>query len=400
MYELYQRCAAIHSTLPFKTKSVIEGPIKLVLPTESDQKPADPDVFYNPRMSLNRDISVLAAQCFQSHLQRSIRIADPLTGSGIRGLRYAAEVDSINSVLLNDIEPDAVLFALHNILNNNLQDKTDIQCMDANIFLNLHSIPGKRLDLIDLDPYGSPVTYIDSALRALINGGFLAITATDMAVLCGAKPRPCLRKYGGKPLRSEYSREVALRLLFGSLVKSACKQDMTVNAKFSHSTDHYIRLFVNVNRSATEANNTLAEMGYILHCFHCLNRVILKDPAKRGRCSICDSSTALAGPLYLGRLTDPEFCLNMIASTNSLNKKSNRLSKILSLIKDEVEAPPTYYTVDSICHRLHKAPPSPNRVIEDLKSQDYYATKTHFDGGGFKTNATIKDIISVMNKLN
>jgi tRNA (guanine26-N2/guanine27-N2)-dimethyltransferase len=378
----------------------MEGAIKLVLPSESDKKSADPNVFYNPRMSLNRDISVLAAHCIQSNLQRSIRIADPLTGSGIRGLRYAAEVDSINFVLLNDIEPDAVLFALHNILNNNLQDKTDIQCMDANIFLNLHSIPGKRLDLIDLDPYGSPVRYIDSALRALINGGFLALTATDMAVLCGAKPRPCLRKYGGKPLRSEYSREVAIRLLFGALVKSACKQDMTVNAKFSHSTDHYIRLFVNVNRSATEANNILNEMGYILHCFHCLNRVILKDPAKRGRCSMCDSSTALAGPLYLGRLTDSEFCLNMISSTDSLNKKSNRLSKILSLIKDEVEAPPTYYTVDSICHRLHKAPPSPNRVIEELKSQNYSATKTHFDGGGFKTNATIKDIMSILNKLN
>jgi tRNA (guanine26-N2/guanine27-N2)-dimethyltransferase len=296
----------------------------------------------------------------------------------------------MNSVLLNDIEPDAILFALYNILNNNLQNKTDIQCMDANIFLNLHSIPGKRLDLIDLDPYGSPVTYIDSALRALINGGFLAMTATDMAVLCGAKPHPCLRKYGGKPLRSEYSREVALRLLFGSLVKSACKQDMAITAKFSHSTDHYIRLFVNVNRSATEANNTLNEMGYILHCFHCLNRVILKDPAKRGRCSICNSSTALAGPLYL----------NMIASNNRLTKKSNRLSKILSLIKDEVEAPPTYYTVDSICHRLHRAPPSPNQVIEDLKSQGYYATRTHFDGGGFKTDATIKEITSLLNQLN
>ncbi len=351
-------------------------------------------------MGLNRDISILAARCFQSFLKRSIRIADPLTGSGIRGLRYASEVDSINSVLLNDIEPDAALFALYNILNNNLQDKTDIQCMDANVFLNLHSIPGKRLDLIDLDPYGSPAPYIDSALRALINGGLLAITATDMAVLCGAKPSPCLRKYGGKSLRSEYSREVALRLLFGSLVRSACKQDIAVKAKFSYSTDHYIRLFANVNRSATEANNTLNEMGYILHCFHCLNRVILKDPAKRGRCSICDSSTAMAGPLYLGQLADSEFCFNMIKESNSLAERSNRLSKILSLIADEVEGPPTYYTVDSICHRLHKAPPSPNRVIEYLKSHDYIATKTHFDGGGFRTDATINEIISLLNKLN
>ena len=128
--------------------------------------------------------------------------------------------------------------------------------------------------------------------------------------------------------------------------------------------------------------------------------MILKDPAKRGRCSLCDSSTALAGSLYLGRLADSEFCLNMIEASNSLAEKSNRLSKILSLIKDEVEAPPTYYTVDSICHRLHKAPPSPNRVIEDLKSQGYYATKTHFDGGGFKTDATLDDIISLVRRIN
>jgi tRNA (guanine26-N2/guanine27-N2)-dimethyltransferase len=350
-------------------------------------------------MSLNRDISVLAARCFQSHLERSIRITDPMTGSGIRGLRYASEVES-KLVLLNDIDPDAVLFALYNILNNNLQDKTDIQCMDANVFLNLHSVPGKRLDLIDLDPYGSPAPYRDSALRALINGGLLAMTATDMAVLCGAKSNPCLRKYGGKSLRSEYSREVALRLLSGSLMRSASKQDMAVKVKFSYSTDHYIRLFAKVNHSATEANNTLNEMGYILHCFHCLNRVILKDPAKRGRCSICDSSTALAGPLYLGQLADLEFCLNMVKESDNLAKKSKRLLKILTLIAEEIEGPPTYYTVDSICHRLHRAPPSPNRVIEELKAHNHIATKTHFDGGGFRTDANINEIISIMDKLN
>jgi tRNA (guanine26-N2/guanine27-N2)-dimethyltransferase len=385
----------IYSKFPFKTTKITEGSIKLLLPAKSSKKSADPKVFYNPRMSLNRDISVLAARCFQSRIQRSIRIADPLTGSGIRGLRYAGEASSINSVLLNDIEPDAILFTLYN-----LQDKTDIQCMDANIFLNLHSIPGKRLDIIDLDPYGSPVPYIDSALRALINGGLLAMTATDMAVLCGAKPNACLRKYGGKPLRSEYSREVALRLLFGSLIKSACKQDMSIKPKFSYSTDHYIRLFAKVNRSATEANNILNDVGYILHCFHCLNRLILKDPAKRGRCSICGSSTALAGPLYLGELAESEFCLNMMITNNNLNKKSNRLSKIISLIRNEAEAPPTYYTVDSICHRIRKAPPSPDRVIEDLKSQGYSASKTHFNGGGFKTDASITEITSLLNKLN
>jgi tRNA (guanine26-N2/guanine27-N2)-dimethyltransferase len=40
-------------------------------------------------------------------------------------------------------------------------------------------------DAIDLDPYGTPAHFLDSALQAVAEGGLLAVTATDMAVLCG-----------------------------------------------------------------------------------------------------------------------------------------------------------------------------------------------------------------------
>jgi len=40
-------------------------------------------------------------------------------------------------------------------------------------------------DAIDLDPYGTPAHLLDSALQAVAEGGLLAVTATDMAVLCG-----------------------------------------------------------------------------------------------------------------------------------------------------------------------------------------------------------------------
>lgn len=36
-------------------------------------------------------------------------------------------------------------------------------------------------DAVDLDPYGSPAHFLDSAVQAVSEGGLLMITATDMA---------------------------------------------------------------------------------------------------------------------------------------------------------------------------------------------------------------------------
>ncbi|CAL5369765.1 unnamed protein product [Camellia sinensis] len=38
---------------------------------------------------------------------------------------------------------------------------------------------------VDLDPYGSPSVFLDSAVQSVVDGGILMCTATDMAVLCG-----------------------------------------------------------------------------------------------------------------------------------------------------------------------------------------------------------------------
>ncbi len=42
-----------------------------------------------------------------------------------------------------------------------------------------------RFDVVDLDPYGSPATFLDGAVQSICDGGLLLVTCTDMAVLCG-----------------------------------------------------------------------------------------------------------------------------------------------------------------------------------------------------------------------
>jgi tRNA (guanine26-N2/guanine27-N2)-dimethyltransferase len=48
---------------------------------------------------------------------------------------------------------------------------------------------------VDLDPYGSPSVFLDSAVQSISEGGLMMCTATDMAVLCGNNGEVCYSKY-------------------------------------------------------------------------------------------------------------------------------------------------------------------------------------------------------------
>jgi len=49
---------------------------------------------------------------------------------------------------------------------------------------------------VDLDPYGAPSVFLDSAVQSVVDGGMLMCTATDMAVLCGSSGEVCYSKWG------------------------------------------------------------------------------------------------------------------------------------------------------------------------------------------------------------
>jgi len=203
----------------FPSEIIREGKVQVLVPrlsaygvVPSDYAPSKAPVFYNPVMEFNRDLTVLAFKTYQHMVDREISICEPLTSQGIRGIRFAAEVNRVRRVLLSDINKHAYDLATYNIKLNNLEDKIKIKYKDANCVLSCNASPKKRFDIIDIDPFGTPTPYLDSAFRALKNKGLIAVTATDLAPLCGVHSKACLRKYGGKPLRTEYCHE----LRFGS----------------------------------------------------------------------------------------------------------------------------------------------------------------------------------------
>lgn len=84
----------------------------------------------------------------------------------------------------------------------------------------------RYFDFLDLDPFGSPVEFLDTALRSVRRNGVLAVTATDTGVLCGAYRNACLRKYLAEPIRGPLCHEAGLRILIGTVVRYAAKYDL------------------------------------------------------------------------------------------------------------------------------------------------------------------------------
>jgi tRNA (guanine26-N2/guanine27-N2)-dimethyltransferase len=356
-------------------------------------------VFYNPRMRMNRSSAVLALGVHQRRVSRPLTVCEPMCGTGVRGVRLALESPGVERVVMGDMNPRAIRLARENAHINSVSGVVTVRLMEANLLLSLHSKPLSRFDYVDVDPYGSPAPYLDGAVRACKRDGMLALTATDMAPLCGVNPRACLRKYRGRPLRTEYCRESALRLVAGALVTAAAIHEVSVRPMFGYAADHYVRLYVKLGRGKKKANSSLQEMGYILHCFKCLNR---KAVSKRGIfdfavCGHCGSPMEAAGPMWLGDLAEDAFCDDMLKLSEMSAISSNlRFIRIVHRVKGEIGFPQGFYSIDKLCSKLGTPSRATGGVLSAIEEAGFRVARTHIDDRGLKTDAPIGDLMGIV----
>ena len=381
----------------YKIKQIEEGLTKIEFP-EFDKVSSDAPVFYNPHMELNRDLSILAIQVFQKQENRNIDICDLFGGSGIRGIRYKNEIDGVENVAINDISELANEYEKHNIELNNLDD-IEVYQHDASMFLRMKR---GEFDVIDIDPFGTPSPFLDSAGYCSRRNSLLCVTATDTSALCGTYKEPCIRKYNAKPYKSEYCHENGIRILAGFVALTLAKYSKCIDIKMSHSTEHYMRLYIKIEKGSKKSDETLKNIGYISHCRNCLHRQTSKGLASaiEENCPVCGEKLVHAGPLWLGNIQDKEFIQKMI--DESENKKINTKKQALKLLNSclhEADAPATFFDIHSICKSLKISAPKLNLIFDELKNKGFIAIKTHYNPLGIKTDANIRDLQKVLLEL-
>ncbi|KAF9341684.1 RNA methyltransferase tRNA(m5U54)methyltransferase [Linnemannia elongata] len=397
---------------PAGFKKVTEGKATILFPDTNE-------VFYNPIQEFNRDISIAAIRTWDEIYQeersarlaekkarkeanaakraadgleplpekefpegsdpsatRGITILEALSASGLRSIRYAKEIPNVRHILTNDLEADAVTSIKRNAEFNGISpDLLEPHKGDAIDVLYQHRDPLKRYNVIDLDPYGTASPFIDGAVQAVSDGGLLCVTCTDLAVLAGTNyTETCYAKYGGHPVKAEFCHEVALRLVLNTLSISAARYKRHIVPMVSLSIDYYLRVFVRVYTSA-------AQVKLLGSRFH------------------------IAGPMWGKELHSVPFIdrmLNHVKDASHLYKTQPRILGMLSVCKEEIEAP-FYYTANGLSGTVHCTSIPLLHISSALLHQEYKVSGSHAAQGSIKTDAppsALWDIMRSWVKLN
>jgi len=375
-------------------REITEGSTTFAAPVQDETTqfpPGSAPVFYNTRMEFNRDMTVLLTKCIQPE-----DYLDSMAATGVRGLRIANETGT--PVTINDFDERAVKIIEENA--KKLGGDITVTCSDANRLMC-----SSRFDAIDLDPFGTPVPFLDAASRAAKR--YLFITATDTAPLCGAHFKAGCRRYFATPKNTEYHAEVGLRIMMGTMARELVKYDRGMEPVLSFAKSHYFRSHVRVLGRVAAAEETMNQIGFVMQCPKCLYRAEQKGSLlpKHHICPLCGAETEPIGPLWMGPLEDKDVLTEMQNQLPLMKFGTKKqMEKMLNYLLAEPDTC-TYYDYHIISRGMKVSPPNMEELIAALNEAGYYTTRTHFCDTGIKTDAPlplIEEMIRIWNekKLN
>lgn len=302
-------------------------------------------VFYNPAMRLSRDLHVAFAKQFDF----SGIMLDGLAASGIRGIRLNLEA-GVN-VEFCDSSRMATETIAGNLEMNGIKSKIYNERVED-------LLQDRKYDWIDVDPFGTPAPYLEAALKGLNDGGILGVAATDTAVLCGAKPSICKKRYGAVSMRRVAAKEVGVRILLSMIHNIASGMGKGIEPLLCYSEGHHLRVFVRLGERKD---------------------VILKWITKDMRIVDREEKDA-GGPLWVRKIIKAELIPE---------SQDGVLGKLLETLREEANGPPGLHDINNIAKAAGIGQtPQRIKIVESIRKLGSFASSSVFSPLGIKTDAT------------
>lgn len=314
------------------------------------------------------------------------------------------------------MDKKAVECIYHNVERNNIdKEKFKVHQNECSQLLYTNM---KMFNIIDLDPYGSAIPMLDSAIQSIKSGGLLCVTFTDMPVLCGNYPETCFYKYGSIPYKTSYCHEMAKRMAMFSISSAASKYKKTIKPLLSFNAEFYIRLFVIVKDSAEDCKNNALKYGYVYHCRNCQNRKITplaeNIPSTKNNlcirfnnligkesCEVCDSNMCMSGPFWIDNIHDEDFVDEVIKALDSEEfsyiKYNKRIKAFVGGIKEEFPLYKQVFNLDyaQFARDVQVSCPRMTLIKGALDGLGYKVIQSYYDPNLFKTDASVEIIYDV-----
>lgn len=346
-------------------QEITEGKATITISAEKKISKKLP-VFYNPVMKTNRDLSIAVLRAWE---KEQLQIADVFAATGVRSIRFLKELPKkkIKNISMNDYNKNAIRHMKENLKRNKLDKDKRITVTndEADIFL----LESTGFDYIDIDPFGTPVPFLDAACKRLSRDSILAVTATDTSALAGAAPKACIRKYDAFPIRCPIMHEIGLRILIRKCQVIAAQYDKALTPLFSYFKDHYMRIFFHCKKGRSRADAILQQHGMI------------------------EYEEKNVGPLWKGVLWNVEFVQKM-------QTEQEESAAFLEMIKREAAIQTVgFYNIHAFCKKYHFAIPRTAALIEAIQQTDVPVARTHFSDIGIRTTIGEEELKKIVQNI-
>nr|XP_020473508.1 tRNA (guanine(26)-N(2))-dimethyltransferase [Monopterus albus] len=215
----------------------------------------------------------------------------------------------------------------------------------------------------------------------------------------------------------------ALRIILHSLDQRAGVYQRYIQPLLSVSADFYIRVFVRVFTGQAKVKNSASKQALVYNCVGCgsfhlqkmgrrtSNGKHMKYSAATGppvgpACAHCGQRHQLGGPVWAEPIHDLAFVqrvLSAVSGNPSRFGTSKRIEGILSMVTEELEDVPLYYTVDNLSSTIHCNTPPLLLFRSALLHAGHRVSLSHACKNAIKTDAppaVIWDIMRCWEKAN
>ena len=401
-------------------------------PSESGPGPAAKGqgvVFHNPAMSGSRTRSVLLLQhCIEAGLlgDGSIYALDGLSATGLRARRWLNELPAKSaariSATMGDMDPVALNWAMR------CHEEFPPEHGEGELLPHLGDLRKSVLEhgrhWVDIDPYGTPLPFLDTAIQSLARRGIAEISATDSAALTGSSKNALLRRYGARVKTDGLAHDSGLRVLLATVARTAARHERSIEPLLSIWESHHLRVSVRVLRSVEGANDVECSLGWRVACptaeeisssiesglqpetsldslpMHCF--LPLSHPVDR-------SDKRISGPMWTGPMGQTEAMASMTEeralnlcgpsaieddpvgwTERDFEYERRRVARSIRHISEEsgVIDAPHLILVDELASWLGSgSPPSPSVMAEALRREGHRAAVAHYGKPAFRTDA-------------
>ncbi len=359
-----------------------EGGVRLIIPSDPLRKKA----FYNPSASLSRDMTVLFIKALG---EKELEVCDSLAGTGARSVRILKETGKVSRVWIVERSHEAVDFIHHNLKVNGLANRAYVFEMDANVFLYQHA---GFFDFVDMDPFGSPIYYLEGAVRAAKRKAYISVTATDQKALMGFSPRTTMRRYGIRAIKTDMKHEIGLRNLISTIAFAAARYEYVFIPMISFHHIHYYRVIGKLEKRHAYTGDYLKENTGIIHyCPYCLDREMSQSFA--GKC-YCGREFRSIYPTWIGPMHDKNHVLKMLALVDTTPVHNpEEVKKLLKIISRETNTLP--YNIHEIASHYKLIVPPRKYLLKNLPD----SSAVHHMPYGVKTSARLENVLKAINQF-